>query len=194
MHGHLREATAAFHRRVETQLDLLDPELTLERYRRILEAFFGYYAPLEHALASASASASATASPRGFALAARTPRIERDLVTLGISRQQVAALPRCMTLPPLNGAAGVAGCLYVVEGASLGGRVISRALRRRLGLHADNGASFFAGEGDATAARWKAVLAWIEEVGATLHCGNAIVATACKTFDTLEQWFRARDA
>lgn len=190
MHDHLREATAAIHRRVETQLDLLDPELTLERYRSILEAFFGYYAPLERALASASA----TASPRGFALAARTPRIERDLVTLGISRQQVAALPRCMTLPPLNGAADVAGCLYVVEGASLGGRVISRALRRRLVLHADNGASFFAGEGDATAARWRAVLAWIEEVAAAAHCGNAIVATACNTFETLSRWFQARDA
>ncbi len=185
MHLRLREATAALHLRVEEQLHLLDPDLTLDRYRGLLRAFYGYYEPLEPRMAAAAA----TTPPLGFALVRRTPLIERDLTALGASQEDLAALQRCAELPTITLPATLAGCLYVVEGAALGGQVISKALKRQFGMSEHNGASFFAGEGPRTASRWTAVLGWIEALAAAQRCGDTIIEAACETFGTIASWF-----
>jgi heme oxygenase (biliverdin-IX-beta and delta-forming) len=184
LHQRLREATSALHRRVEENLDLLSPDLTVERYRAVLGLFYGYYEPLEARLDAAAT----TAPPRGFALVARAPRIQSDLVAVGASPEDVAKLPRCPDLPRVTLPTDVAGCLYVLEGASLGGQVISRGLERRLGIVRSNGGSFFAGDGPRTASRWMAVLGWIDELARAHDGGDAIVEAACETFRTLAHW------
>src|SRR3954462_4160603 len=47
----LRRETADLHRRLEIDLGLLESDLSLDRYRRVLEFFFGFYAPIELDLA-----------------------------------------------------------------------------------------------------------------------------------------------
>lgn len=185
MHRRLREATGALHRRIEAELDVLAPDLTIERYRRILETFHGYYEPLERRIADAIA---ATAEPPSFAVLSRGALLRRDLAALGVPPSALAELPRCAELPTLRQTADLAGCLYVVEGAALGGRLISAELGPRLGISAGRGASFFVGEGPRTGARWKAVLAWIECVAVGASPGDAIVDAAAETFRTLERW------
>ena len=91
----LRRETADLHRRLEIDLRLLDSELSLDRYRQVLELFLGFYAPIEAGLACVT-SADAT---RGFPLRARTALIESDLLSLGLSRREIADLPRCVDLP-----------------------------------------------------------------------------------------------
>jgi heme oxygenase len=79
-----------------------------------------------------------------------------------------------------------------VEGASLGGQVITSFLRERLELTDRGGTSFFAGDGAATAARWKCVLEWLERVS---HSGlrvEQIVTSACETFNSLINWTRVQ--
>lgn len=187
-HRRLRETTAEAHRRVEAQLGLLELDLTVERYRAVLGWFYGYYEPLEQGLAGAAV----TGPPRGFSISRRAPRLERDLVSLGATRGDLAALPRCADLPTLATRAHVAGCLYVIEGASLGGQVITRSLGQRLGITPRSGGAFFAGEGPNTAARWRAVLGWLEQLAAEDACCDAVVASACETFATMERWFADR--
>jgi heme oxygenase (biliverdin-IX-beta and delta-forming) len=188
-HAHLREQTMLVHRRVEEQLDLLEPSLTLERYRRVIRAFYGFYAPVEAELAQL---ASARPAPP-FPLPARSLLLARDLLALGASPAEVISLPHCQERPLLSSTERRAGCLYVLEGASLGGQVIARAIARNLGLGSDHGASFFVGDGDGTAARWKRVLAWLEEVGSGDDREN-IVEAARQTFSTLGRWLKAQGA
>jgi heme oxygenase len=79
-----------------------------------------------------------------------------------------------------------------VEGASLGGQVITSFLRERLELTDRGGTAFFAGDGAATAARWKCVLEWLERVS---HSGlrvEQIVTSACETFNSLINWTRVQ--
>ena len=64
-------------------------------------------------------------SPLGFPLRARSELIESDLLALGLSRREIAELPRCTDLPRLSCPEDLAGCLYVLEGACLGGQVIA---------------------------------------------------------------------
>lgn len=158
------------------------------RYTQTIALLYGFYRPLEAGLERLDT----LAPSRDFPLRARTELLERDLLALGLGAQAISELPTCTDLPGLHEAEHFAGCLYVVEGASLGGQVITRSLRERFELTERNGAAFFAGDGASTAARWKCVLHWLEHVG---HSGlrvEQIVTAACETFSSLINWTRAR--
>ena len=158
------------------------------RYTQIIAVFYGFYRPLEAGLERLNALAPA----RTFPLRARTKLLERDLLALGLNLQSISELPTCTDLPGLREPEDFAGCLYVLEGASLGGQVITRSLRERLKLTDDGGMAFFAGDGTFTVARWKCVLDWLEHAG---HSGlriEQIVTSACETFSSLLNWARVR--
>ena len=180
----LKRATADLHRRLETELRLLDPGLSLERYRQILACFFGFYAPVEAGIARVASAGPAL----GLPLRDRTALIESDLLSLRLSRRDVAALPRCPDLPLLSGTEEVAGCLYVLEGACLGGQLIAPALREWFGIARGSGASFFVGDGEGTKARWGVFLAWLEGLGRAGAPIDRIVAAARATFLCFAQW------
>jgi heme oxygenase len=177
----LKRGTAHLHRRLEIQLGLLDPELDLRRYRRILELFYGYYGPVEAVLTR-------LAPTYAFPFRARAALLANDLAILGLAPDDIATLPRCTALPELSGCEHLAGCMYVLEGASLGGQAVTPVLRRRLGVARDSGASFFAGDDDRTAARWGVVLDWLEGIPRTGVAPRSIVTAAIATFDALSRW------
>ena len=180
----LKRGTADLHRRLEIDLGLLESELSLDRYRRVLEFFVGFYAPIEAGLARVAAAG----PPLGLPLRARAALIEGDLLSLGLSPQQIADLPRCADLPRLSSTEEAAGCLYVVEGACLGGQVIAPALRERLGVTKGSGASFFIGDAEGTRARWSLFLAWLEGLVRAGSVTAEIVGSARATFLAFARW------
>jgi heme oxygenase len=189
IHARLRAATAPLHHILDARLGfLLAPGLPLARYRALLGALHGFYAPLEPQLASAAACRPAFPVP----LAARTRLLQRDLEALGLSAQAVLSLPHCRDLPVLPTLNQVAGALYVVEGAALGGQVIARALSRGLALTALGGAAFFGSDGARVAPRWKQVLAWLEAVEREWRGGAEMIGAACETFAHLDRWLLVR--
>jgi heme oxygenase (biliverdin-IX-beta and delta-forming) len=188
IHARLRSATHAVHLELERHLALISPDVSIIRYRRIIALLYGFYRPLEAGLERLNT----LAPSRKFPLRARTELLERDLLALGFGVQAISELPTCTDLPGLREAEHFAGCLYVVEGASLGGQVITRTLRERLELTERDGAAFFAGDGASTAARWKCVLQWLEYVSQSgLHV-EQIVTSAHETFSSLINWTRAQ--
>jgi heme oxygenase len=187
---HLKRETAEVHRRLEAQLGLLDRELSMQRYCRVLGAFRGFYAPVEANLMRLTTGA----PPLGFALRARSELIERDLLALGLSRHVIHELPRCDDLPRLSCLEDLAGCLYVLEGACLGGQVVARALHQRFGLTQESGASFFIGDAGATSARWLLVLEWLDAVERGGAPCEEVVASAGATFLALARWVERQGA
>ena len=179
----LRQATAALHLEIEQALDLTG--LSMARYRLLLETFYGFHAPVEARLASA------VAAP-GFAWPARAALLEQDLLALGAEPSLIAQLPRCSDLPALTSESHRAGCLYVLEGACLGGQVIARGLHQRHGLGPATGSAFFTGEGAGTAARFRQVIQWIEGLVRDGADPEEIVHSACETFRALLGWARNR--
>ena len=117
--------------------------------------------------------------------------ISTGSVSLGM---KIAELPRCRDVPSLSCREDLAGCLYVLEGASLGGQVIGRALRERFGLNERRGASFFIGDADATVARWLRVLHWLEAVERGGARSEKVIASARATFLTLANWVEQQGA
>jgi heme oxygenase len=116
----------------------------------------------------------------------RSPLLENDLSTLtheGVVPDPVT--PRVWPAPSLlvTGPGAALGCLYVVEGSTLGGRVLARWITGRLGYERHRGASGFAADARGTAQRWRAfgavVEAWIARAPEDL---SPMVASAQATF------------
>jgi len=180
----LKRETAAVHQHLEAQLGLLDPSLDVQRYRGVLETFYGFYVPVEIDVTRRAAAE----SPLGFPLRARAELLERDLLALGLSPPDVAALPLCSDRPELSCVEDLAGCLYVLEGACLGGQALTPLLHRRLGLAKDSGAAFFAGDEERTLPRWTVVGAWLDGLPRTGASPAQIISAAKATFDAFARW------
>jgi len=188
LHTRLRSATSTLHDELERQLELMTPQVSLVRYTRIIGLLYGFYRPMEGRLERLSN----LAPVRKFSLRTRSELLERDLLCLGWQMQAISQLPTCTKLPSLREPEHFAGCLYVLEGASLGGQFLTRHLRATLGLTDERGITFFTGDGASTPARWKCVLQWLEHVSHSGLSVDQIVASACETFSSLLNWTRAQ--
>ncbi len=66
------------------------------------------------------------------------------------------ALPRCSRILSLPDLAQALGCLYVLEGATLGGQVLSRRSAEPFGFTRAHGCAFFHRYGDQVGPLWQA--------------------------------------
>ena len=194
----LRLETRGEHDTVERVLDLMGASLTREGYRQRLEQFYGFYAALEAALQSRCAPADGCQGEPTLPLATRSAllprltkaaRLRQDLHHLGVMSKDV---PLCRELPPLETQAEVLGCLYVLEGATLGGRMITQHVRATLGITPASGGSFFDGYGDDTGKMWQAMRQLLVKAATDTQTENTIVANAMATFACLRCWCESR--
>jgi heme oxygenase len=180
----LKQGTAVLHRRLEVQLGLLNPDLEIRGYRRVLETFYGFYVPLEIAVTQLAA----LTPSLEFSLRARSALIRLDLLALGMESGEIAELPRCAEVPLLSSLEDLAGCLYVLEGACLGGQMLVRLLQQRLGITKGSGALFFAGDEERTMARWSVVVSWLEGLPRAGASPAKIIVAAQATFEAFLRW------
>jgi len=179
----LREQTRAEHDAVERSLGLMSDTLSRAAYLRIVERFHGFWLPLERRLALTSGLAATGVAP---ASRERAHLLLADLRAL--TGQDPTASPLCGDLPFVGSVPAALGCMYVLEGSSLGGQVISRHLQAKLGITKDSGGRFFHGYGERTGEMWRAFGAAVNalEVGAGMQ--DAMVSAAVATFHTLGRW------
>ena len=176
--AHLRRVTRPAHDRLEGGLGLLD-ELDVDSYEAILSRFYGFWKGWQPQVAGLLNDDALTKPRRRLHLLAA------DLGVLGVSREALAALPLC-PLTTLQGDAEALGSLYVIEGSSLGGRVIQGNVERCLQGVGRASSSYFNGYGDGTGAMWRLFLKRLDEVPAGDMEGVSRGATT--TFDRLGTW------
>ncbi|MEZ4728115.1 MAG: biliverdin-producing heme oxygenase [Caldilineaceae bacterium] len=181
----LKQATHPYHAALEAQVDLPHLAGSLGAYRLVLQRFYGFYLPVERRLVCLPwALLNFDIRPR-----LKVARLSADLLHLGETSATLARLPTCADLPALADPAQACGCLYVLEGATLGGQIITRRLRRTLDLQPTAGAAFFHSYGDQVGPMWQAFGAFINHYAAT-YPGHeeAMVEGACATFQALRRW------
>lgn len=181
---HLRAATGASHKSLEDRMPFMRPELDRALYVRLIQAYYGFYAPLEQ-LISGVADLSETGRQRQ-----KVPALVRDLTALGLSASDIQALPLCTDLPAIDNAHQLLGTRYVIEGATLGGQVLRRVIKDKLGIEADSGAEFLDVYGRDTGPLWKAFLQQLAEAQDPQYHPQ-IVDAACATFDCFERWLES---
>src|SRR3954452_7915212 len=119
----LRVQTRTQHDAIERSRALPEPPLSRDRFLRVLQRFFTFHRIWEPAIA-------AHESLRAFHVSRhRLPLLRRDLLALGMQARDIDALPPCDDARELAAhEAEAIGSLYVLEGSTLGGQIISRAL------------------------------------------------------------------
>lgn len=178
----LRAQTAEAHRRLERDLDLLREPFDRDRFILLLERFHGFHAVWEPKVARVMSREAAFLSPRH-----RTHRAARDLMALGHSARDVAQLPLCLAAARLASSPEAAiGSLYVMEGSTLGGQIISRCLQSAPWLPPD-GLGYFDPYGPATGTMWRHFRIWAE-AASKFGSADAVIAGAVETFRTLQAW------
>ena len=184
----LRLETRREHEAVERVLNLMGV-LTDSTYCQRLVQFYGFYNPLEAALKTRCTPL--LGNHDAVQLAQLLPRLHKsgllrqDLQHLGV---RIAGLAQCRALPPIQTTAEVLGCLYVLEGATLGGRMITQHVQRTLGITPTTGGRFFDGYAGATARMWNAMRQTLLSGAVDAQAENAMVASAVATFTCLRSW------
>jgi heme oxygenase len=112
--------------------------------------------------------------------------LKGDLQKLG---EESEAVPRCEVLPEIQTFASGLGCLYVLEGSTLGARVISRRLESHFMLGPDSGAAFFNAYGEAVGRRWSEFRSFVTGNLSAEQAGETVKA-AVETFESLLTWLK----
>jgi heme oxygenase len=175
LHERLQSRTRSLHDDAERALDLETRLSSITAYRGLLLSLWQLHAGYEAAFAAQPWSGSCI----DFARRRRSDMLLSDLSVLG-----ALAMPATLPGPPIHGLYDAIGCLYVIEGSTLGGQIIFQRVRERLGASADGAASFFRGYGPATGSMWKQLIEAINESPAHGADADAMEAGARRTFST----------
>lgn len=188
----LREHTQELHQRLERRLDLLKIK-DLNSYCHVIERFYGFVSPLESLLVGTIAELGLYQDERlSFAGRVKAQLLESDLAFLSKNIDMANGNPEMAgqeDLPSLRSAASVLGCLYVIEGSTLGGQFLTSHFEKALGLKPEQGLSYFAGYRSQTGRMWKSYLAFLEEsIQDHPEWTDEVLASANETFKKMEQW------
>lgn len=180
----LRTATWTAHQSLEKQVDVRHRFSSLAEYQGHLVRMWGFCAGLESHLADEQF---ADVLP-DYAARRKLPLLKRDLTALGLSSDTVDTLPICRKLPDCSDTAAALGCVYVLEGSTLGGQTLLPVVESRLGLHAGHGAAFLASYGAEVGPMWKRFGQALEQWCVTPERRERAEFGAETTFSRLSDW------
>jgi heme oxygenase len=180
----LKTTTAHVHRRVEERLDIFSAKFNLARYVLLLQRFHGFWAPIEVHLQHVP-----ELCDPALALNERLKAhlLEADLRAFHIDPAHVV---QCTHLPHLRSFGQALGCMYVLEGSTLGSQIIARHLTERFQRDSGSVAAFFNAYGGAIGARW-AEFRYFLTSHTEASSADELLGAAIETFELLDSWLAA---
>lgn len=182
----IKTATAENHRNLESSalmLPISENNLTKNSYINILKTFYGYFSPLENLISKKSELQHYLPD---FHDRRKSQLILRDL---SFFDQTDSDIEICKDIPHVKNLSQAFGCVYVMEGSTLGGQYISRSIAKQLSLQRGEGVEFFSGYKGDTGKKWKAFQEALVGYCETSNDEEIIIKSANETFLKLEKWF-----
>ena len=182
----LQRATAAIHarlHRVPVFAALAAGRLDRDGYVDLLGRLYGFHEPFEATVVEAQ--------PPGLLPEhwRRAHLLRIDLMALDRPDAAIAGLPRHPAPRSRWSPAHAMGCLYVMEGSTLGGRQLARRLDHLLPASTMDGRMFLLAGADRDHVRWREFCAVLDECGAEPAPRAEMVTGAMETFRCFEAWF-----
>ena len=182
----LRQATKKPHHRLDHHLllrDLARPNLTRQHYQRVVRVMAWIHLPLHEALVDAIE----TLVPQsGFQISPRPTWLAEDLAFFKIDQVLKDSPLNGWQPDPIHSAAKLAGMLYVLEGSTMGGQVISRCIKENIQVTPEAGGRFFAGHKDKTPCHWGEFWRFAEEACPDRDARRSAVVAALDMFERFE--------
>ena len=168
----LRAETAPWHEKVEAAANIADRVRTRDDYAELLGVFGQLHIGLEAQLCAPSWDRAWVSVGVDIDAHRRAGLLLADLDGLGAT---ATAFP---VLPPFPCFGQAMGCLYVLEGSALGGRIVAGMVRTAIGAVPT---AFLTGQGRNYL--WSAMRNALRTFDAQGGDGDAVVAGARSTFD-----------
>jgi heme oxygenase len=184
----LRDATLEVHQRLHGHDGfnaVATGAISRSDYALLLARLWGFHRPFEAILEKAVAKIGVSRDLEGRR---RREMLKSDLATLGATLESIDSLPQCEWLRPMESLAEVMGAMYVVEGSTLGGLHLARALGPLFGAETAEGRRFFLGYGERHGAMWRSFLSELEQSVTTVDEEVAVIEGALRTFEIFETW------
>ena len=185
----LREQTDDIHQllhRHSSFVALFNQNLKADEYQRLIERLFGFYAPLDDAVEALISNAGSALHDYGYTR--RSTLLGRDLLDLGVQQSAIDALPRCPQTNKVVTPETLGGVLYVVEGATLGGSVIERALSKTLRADGPEGKRYWAWCREEGKYCWSKLNAYLDGLEVDDQVLKDHLTGAQETFRVFAEW------
>ena len=183
----LKEATADMHQALERlplSASIIDPAVTVTNYQDYLLNMFPIVLDLEQNLYPMLQGIVPDLDQRR-----KLPLLLQDLKMLDVEVPGMSQLPLTGSGENMHIPFAM-GILYVMEGSTLGGRMIGNNIQKALGFTPASGAKYFAGYGPATGSMWKSFLQHLETFRASQNAGEEIIRGAQFAFTTIYHHFK----
>jgi len=179
--------TATQHSHQETEKILVGKMKTMRSvndYAGILKLFYGYFGGLEQQIEKyINADNLSDYNERR-----KTAAVADDLVALGHALPNKAANNE---LPIIETKLQAFGALYVIEGSTLGGKIISKMVQQHLGIKDGRGLSFFNGYGEDTGKKWSGFQQILNSIASGPEEEDEVITAANNTFAKFKTWLEA---
>jgi len=180
----IRTATQQYHQETEKILiGKMKNMRSLNDYSAILKYFYGYFGGLEQQIDQYIT----TAHLPDYNERRKATALANDLQVLG-NTQPVQATGA--ELPTIENELQAIGALYVIEGSTLGGQIISKMVQQHLGITDGKGLSFFNGYGEDTGKKWADFQQVLNNIATTPQDEETVIAAANDTFLKFREWMR----
>jgi heme oxygenase len=175
----LKEATKQQHDQLESTVNVMDQLFSLDDYKGLLIRFHRFYKAFEPKLPENELKAAGF----DYSVRRKAPLLEADLRALnGTSLSNVDGFDG---VPDVTTLSKAFGSLYVIEGSTLGGQVITRHLKQHLNLEVENGGTFFNSYGSNVGPMWRSFGEAITAFAASGENNDEIVQCARDTFESI---------
>jgi heme oxygenase len=180
--GQLKSETLSNHQQLEKNLIVkLKGMQSPEDYISILQNFYAYFGGLENQINHFIGADELS----DYAERRKTQSIKDDILALeGVVPEKAAA----DDLPEIGNLLQAFGALYVIEGSTLGGQVISKMISKQLSMDGVEAVSFFKSYGEDTMTMWKKFKTVLEHHAATQEDADVITGAANETFAKFRLW------
>lgn len=180
----LKKETKVNHQQLEKalvkQMRLIN---TKGEYIKLLQLFYGYFGALEEKI-------NEFILPHNLEeehefQRRKTKKIVEDIdVYSGVIPEKATD----EDLPEITNQLQAFGALYVIEGSTLGGKVIAKMMQRQMETDAIEGFTFFHGYGDETESRWASFKELLNKQATDISEKEKVVKAADETFAKFQMW------
>ena len=183
----LKRDTADQHASIEQAVPLLDPHLNLFLYADYLQHLLPFYRVVEDRLRSVCGLPEALPDLEDRW---KSGLLESDMRALGRHRLEGATQKATAVAPRLQNLPQALGCLYVLEGSTLGGQILLKIVRGKLGKAAEGRTHFLESYGNETGPRWHYFCLAMERAVRGPDAEQEAILSAKVTFESFHAWLK----
>lgn len=178
----LKQLTKQNHQQLEKLVvGHLHSVSSAEEYVKLLQIFYGYFGALEDKIKEYIGQDELP----DFTKRRKSESIAHDIEIMG---GLIPSKAGESDLPIIENNLQAFGALYVIEGSTLGGKIISQMVAKQLNLHGSDGILFFSGYGNETDRMWESFKETLNNQFPNPEDAEVIIHAANDTFLKFKVW------